>query len=149
MCQDLAGAPIRGSARISTYAARGKLRPSLAFGRPRKANAYRNRASMARIWATLYSAATSFVAQQCLAEEASMVRRRIAADLAPPRRRDAVALILFALWACAPVLAPRGSGNNTPGIQESVFVTRDGLRLPLRHWDAQKPVAVIVALHGM
>ena len=30
-----------------------------------------------------------------------------------------------------------------------MFITRDGLRLPLRHWDAAKPRAVIVALHGM
>jgi alpha-beta hydrolase superfamily lysophospholipase len=30
-----------------------------------------------------------------------------------------------------------------------VFVTHDGLRLPLRHWDAPQPIAIIVALHGM
>ncbi len=29
------------------------------------------------------------------------------------------------------------------------YVTRDGLRLGLTHWDAQMPFAVIVALHGM
>ena len=30
-----------------------------------------------------------------------------------------------------------------------VFLTHDGLRLPLRHWDAPSPIAIIVALHGM
>ena len=29
------------------------------------------------------------------------------------------------------------------------FITRDGLHLPLREWDAKKPVAVLIALHGM
>jgi len=28
-------------------------------------------------------------------------------------------------------------------------VTRDGLHLPVRHWDAEDPKAIIVALHGM
>ena len=28
-------------------------------------------------------------------------------------------------------------------------MTRDGLHLPLREWDAKNPKAVIVALHGM
>jgi len=34
-------------------------------------------------------------------------------------------------------------------IEPNAFLTRDGLELPLRHWDAQRPVAVLVALHGM
>lgn len=34
-------------------------------------------------------------------------------------------------------------------VQQGFFVTRDGLRLPLRHWDAIRPVAIVVALHGM
>ncbi|HEY2446040.1 MAG TPA: alpha/beta hydrolase [Rhizomicrobium sp.] len=57
--------------------------------------------------------------------------------------------MLFALVACAPAIAPMGTQNATPTIEEAAFVTRDGLRLPLRHWDAQNPRAVIVALHGM
>ena len=32
---------------------------------------------------------------------------------------------------------------------EGTFIARDGVRLPLRHWDAPHPIAVIVALHGM
>jgi len=47
------------------------------------------------------------------------------------------------------VLAPRGLENTTPAIEQDAFVTRDGLRLPLKHWDAERPHAIIVALHGM
>lgn len=47
------------------------------------------------------------------------------------------------------MLAPHGIANDTPLVAGDLFITRDGLRLPLRHWDAQKPQAVIVALHGM
>jgi acylglycerol lipase len=51
--------------------------------------------------------------------------------------------------ACAPRLAERGLENTQPAIERDAFVTRDGLKLPLRHWDAPAPIAVIVALHGM
>ena len=51
--------------------------------------------------------------------------------------------------ACAPRLAEQGIENVKPAVQSDVFVTHDGLRLPLRHWDAPQPVAIIVALHGM
>ena len=37
----------------------------------------------------------------------------------------------------------------TAGPAPDRYVTRDGLRLGLMHWDAQNPFAVIVALHGM
>jgi len=56
---------------------------------------------------------------------------------------------LIALASCAPQLATRGLQSSTPAIEADAFVTRDGLRLPLRHWDADHPKAVIVALHGM
>ena len=59
-----------------------------------------------------------------------------------------VALALL-LTACADVIAPPGPGHDTPAIEDGVFLTRDGLRLPLRHWDAAQPRAIIVALHGM
>ncbi|HEY3636992.1 MAG TPA: alpha/beta fold hydrolase [Rhizomicrobium sp.] len=78
-----------------------------------------------------------------------MVRKRIAALFARARCTGAVALIALALARCAPELAPEGAANNVPSVTADVFITRDGLRLPLRHWDAQKPQAVIVALHGM
>jgi alpha-beta hydrolase superfamily lysophospholipase len=56
---------------------------------------------------------------------------------------------VIALASCAPMLAPSGMQSQTPSIAQDVFVTRDGLRLPLRHWDAAHPRAVIVGLHGM
>jgi acylglycerol lipase len=82
-----------------------------------------------------------------MAEEKSMVCRRTPAAFAASRA--AVAGLALALCACAPTLAPLGLANGTPTIEADAFVTRDGLRLPLRHWDAQNPKAVIVALHGM
>ena len=53
------------------------------------------------------------------------------------------------LASCAPKIAQQGIENATPAIQSDVFVTHDGLRLPLRHWDAPSPIAIVVALHGM
>jgi alpha-beta hydrolase superfamily lysophospholipase len=55
----------------------------------------------------------------------------------------------MALASCAPSIAPRGVENDSPAVLSTAFLTRDGLRLPLRHWDAKDPQAVIVALHGM
>jgi acylglycerol lipase len=46
-------------------------------------------------------------------------------------------------------MAMQGAGAAKPAIEGDVFVTRDGLKLPVRHWDAPQPIAVIVALHGM
>jgi acylglycerol lipase len=51
--------------------------------------------------------------------------------------------------SCAPVLAPHGLESDAPTVLADTFVTRDGLRLPYRHWDAAKPRAIVVALHGM
>ncbi len=39
--------------------------------------------------------------------------------------------------------------SNPPSISDNVFIARDGMKLPVRQWDAAKPRAVIVALHGM
>jgi alpha-beta hydrolase superfamily lysophospholipase len=39
--------------------------------------------------------------------------------------------------------------NTTPAIEQDAFVTRDGLRLPMRRWVPDHPGAVLVALHGM
>jgi alpha-beta hydrolase superfamily lysophospholipase len=58
-------------------------------------------------------------------------------------------LIFLAFASCAPELAPQGASESTATIANDIFVTRDGLRLPLRHWDAGKPRAIIAALHGM
>jgi alpha-beta hydrolase superfamily lysophospholipase len=55
----------------------------------------------------------------------------------------------LAISACAPAVAPRGLENDTPQLTADSFVTRDGLHLPLREWEAKKPVAILIALHGM
>lgn len=67
------------------------------------------------------------------------------------RRSDFLGALLLALalLSCAPVVAPKGLENDTPAILPDAFVTRDGLRLPLRHWDAKDPRVIVVALHGM
>ena len=56
---------------------------------------------------------------------------------------------MILLAACAPQIAREGLQNTTPAIESDTFVTRDGLHLPLRRWDAAHPKAIIVALHGM
>jgi alpha-beta hydrolase superfamily lysophospholipase len=61
----------------------------------------------------------------------------------------AVLLICVLLAACAPVTAPLGLETTTPAVQTDFFVTRDGLHLPLRRWEAEHPRAIVVALHGM
>ncbi len=57
--------------------------------------------------------------------------------------------VMLLAAACAPALAPGGIENGTAHIAADSFVTRDGLHLPLREWDARAPQAVVVALHGM
>lgn len=63
--------------------------------------------------------------------------------------RLAVLVFCVILAACAPVTAPLGPENATPTVADDSFATHDGLTLPLRHWDAARPRAVILALHGM
>jgi alpha-beta hydrolase superfamily lysophospholipase len=46
-------------------------------------------------------------------------------------------------------VAPRGTADVPPAIANDEFVTSDGLHLPVRHWNAKDPNAIIVALHGM
>ncbi len=58
-------------------------------------------------------------------------------------------LLAMLLAACAPTLAMRGAASEPPALAGGYFQTRDGLHLPLRHYDAADPKAVIVALHGM
>ena len=67
-------------------------------------------------------------------------------------KRLAIVLVLV-LAACAPQFQPRGDQKMTPVMADEFLVARDGMKLPLRHWDADahftNPRAVIVALHGM
>jgi acylglycerol lipase len=70
----------------------------------------------------------------------------------------ALALTFLALTAaCAPRLQQMGVEMRMPAIEqvqedgktEDRYVTRDGMKLGLMHWDASMPKAVIVAVHGM
>jgi acylglycerol lipase len=76
-----------------------------------------------------------------------MVRNRARSLSAPARA--ACLVILTALASCAPQIAQKGMGDATPAIAQNEFISRDGMHLPLRHWDAPSPIAIIVALHGM
>jgi alpha-beta hydrolase superfamily lysophospholipase len=71
--------------------------------------------------------------------------------------RTVMTTFLALTAACAPRIAAQGpeirmptieSGQGT-GVAADRYVTRDGLRLGLMHWDSPMPFAVIVALHGM
>jgi acylglycerol lipase len=56
----------------------------------------------------------------------------------------------LSLAACAVTQAPLGNQTTTPQVIGDFFETRDGLKLPLRHWDAEgSPRAIVLALHGM
>ena len=58
--------------------------------------------------------------------------------------------VLLLLCACAPTFAPPGDSHMTPLLADDAITARDGMRLPLRRWEAEgSPRAVIVALHGM
>src|SRR6185437_10816010 len=107
----------------------------------------RNRTGMARVCTAVYSFAPSFVAEQRMDQEESMVRGRALVLFAAARAACVIALIGFA--ACAPTVAPGGAELGTPVIDKDAFIARDGMRLPLRHWEAEDPRAVLVALHGM
>ena len=64
-------------------------------------------------------------------------------------KRSVIAMVLV-LAACAPQLAPRGGQTVSPVMGGEFLLARDGMKLPLRQWDADgPPKAVIVALHGM
>jgi acylglycerol lipase len=61
---------------------------------------------------------------------------------------------LFLLMSCAPTFAPPTEGARAPMAADEAIIARDGVRLPLRRWEATgeyagKPRAVIVGLHGM
>jgi acylglycerol lipase len=70
-------------------------------------------------------------------------------------RNIVLASLCLLLAACAVMPAPAGLAHEIPRLQENVLIVRDGLSLPLRHWDAvgsnakDGPRAIIVALHGM
>ena len=68
------------------------------------------------------------------------------------RKTIAVAALSLslALTGCAAIPTPAGTQTQTPRLEEDVLITRDGMRLPLRRWNAQGPPrAIVLALHGM
>ncbi len=63
-------------------------------------------------------------------------------------------MALLSLTACSTELAPPGPAVERPAETADAFVMPDGVRLPVRVWlpkgaPARKPVAVVLALHGM
>jgi len=58
-----------------------------------------------------------------------------------------IALVcLFA--ACAPLEQELGAQSTVPQLKPDMAVMEDGIALPLRHWPAKKPKAILVAVHG-
>lgn len=65
-----------------------------------------------------------------------------------PRILFAVSLLL-ALSGCMPMAYPPGVKTKTAELREKVFLTEDGVGLPVRRWlPKERPHAVLVALHG-
>jgi alpha-beta hydrolase superfamily lysophospholipase len=60
------------------------------------------------------------------------------------------AVTLLVATACSPLVNHPGKQVTSPKIEQTVFITADGARLPLRSWlPKDKPAkAVIIALHG-
>src|SRR5262245_19583984 len=79
--------------------------------------------------------------------------------LRPGRAILASLMLAFATLgaACPPRLAEQGTEMRMPtlehfqgiGVTADRYITRDGERLGLMHWDAEAPHAIIVGLHGM
>ncbi|MEQ8508541.1 MAG: alpha/beta hydrolase [Rhodospirillaceae bacterium] len=64
------------------------------------------------------------------------------------RALAAVALCVL-IAGCAPQIAPPGTRLSTPSLSEDMFITADGLQLPVRRWlPAQPPRGVVLAVHG-
>jgi alpha-beta hydrolase superfamily lysophospholipase len=64
-------------------------------------------------------------------------------------KKIGLALTLLLPAACASPCMPVGRHIVAPMVKEDHFMTWDGTVLPLRHWDAAHPRAIIIALHGM
>ncbi len=69
------------------------------------------------------------------------------------RRIVAAVLVILSLAACAPLVQRAGRPDlafQGPRLEPTVFVSFDGARLGLQHWEPQgDPWAVIVGVHGM
>ena len=71
------------------------------------------------------------------------IHERSASRLAP-----IVLLLAILVAGCAPRYMLPGPTAGRPHLTPEALVARDGAALPLRHWDADTPHAVIIALHG-
>lgn len=58
------------------------------------------------------------------------------------------ALLALALAACAPNVQKFGPAIHQPLFGPDFVTTADGMRLPLRVWQAENPRAIVVATHG-
>ncbi|MEQ9519085.1 MAG: alpha/beta hydrolase [Parvibaculum sp.] len=60
-------------------------------------------------------------------------------------------LLLFVpllLVGCAPFQQPYGTPYRSPILLTDVAIMRDATRLPLRRWEAERPTAMIIGVHG-
>src|ERR1700694_5608550 len=158
----LAWAAIRRRAEVQAPAGDRDPCSTLSFERRRKEKRHANRARLVGIWSIRNTFAASFLAQQWVVEKESVVRSRAYPATARPRGASAILRALMLAFtaltsACAPRLAAEGPDMRLASIQRGEgmdaaaerYVTRDGHRLGLKHWDAPTPFAAIVALHGM
>ncbi len=68
----------------------------------------------------------------------------------PPKALFFASLIsAILLLACAPKQAPSRDATMPPSLSEEQFLTSDGVALPVKIWPAEKPKAILLALHGM
>src|ERR1700722_1189636 len=104
----LARKAFRRAAEISADLAGGNLCLSPVFGRSSKIEYDGDGESVERVCAGLSSPAASVMAQQRMAEGQSVVRGRSVARFAKTCGAGLAALILSALAACAPTVAPHG-----------------------------------------
>ena len=57
--------------------------------------------------------------------------------------------LLISINGCAPKIYPPGEKNQSAQLRKGVFLTEDGVNLPLREWlPSTEPEAVLIALHG-
>lgn len=58
-------------------------------------------------------------------------------------------LLVIQLIGCMPMSYPPGAKNQEAQLGENMYLTADGMHLPLRHWlPKTEPAAIIIALHG-
>ena len=57
-------------------------------------------------------------------------------------------LLIWLLAGCAPTVQGAGIAKGVPSLQDDAAIMADGTRLPMRHWAARQPSAILIALHG-